>query len=294
MQAADVATTTIESQPERNALEVTEWLTVTMLEWSGKVMAVVLLMILAWVLGAWARRAIGRLLERPTIDRTLSRFLGNAARWIIFVMAIVASLGFFGFNITSVAALVGAAGLTIGLALQGSLSNLAAGIMLLVLRPFKIGDVVQLAGQIGKVDDVDLFNTKIDTGDNRRLILPNGQIFGSTIENITHHPLRRCDVNVGTAYAADLRQARAALRRAGETIAKRDPARQVDVVLQNLGTHAIEWTVRVWVPTSEFIACRDQLLEAIKDSLDAEGISIPFPQQEVWFRNSLEKRATSL
>ncbi|MBL9001333.1 MAG: mechanosensitive ion channel [Phycisphaerae bacterium] len=294
MQAADVATTTIESQPERNALEVTEWLTVTMLEWSGKVMAVVLLMIFAWVLGAWARRAIGRLLERPTIDRTLSRFLGNAARWIIFVMAIVASLGFFGFNITSVAALVGAAGLTIGLALQGSLSNLAAGIMLLVLRPFKIGDVVQLAGQIGKVDDVDLFNTKIDTGDNRRLILPNGQIFGSTIENITHHPLRRCDVNVGTAYAADLRQARAALRRAGETIAKRDPARPVDVVLQNLGTHAIEWTVRVWVPTSEFIACRDQLLEAIKDSLDAEGISIPFPQQEVWFRNTLEKRATSV
>lgn len=294
MQAADVATTTIESQPERNALEVTEWLTVTMLEWSGKVMAVVLLMIFAWILGAWARRGIGRLMERPSIDRTLTRFLGNAARWIIFVMAIVASLGFFGFNITSVAALVGAAGLTIGLALQGSLSNLAAGIMLLVLRPFKIGDVVQLLGQIGKVDDIDLFNTKIDTGDNRRLILPNGQIFGSTIENITHHPWRRCDVNVGTAYAADLRLARATLRRAGESIAKRDQARAVDVVLQNLGTHAIEWTVRVWVPTAEFIACREQLLEAIKDNLDAAGISIPFPQQEVWFRNTLEKHATSV
>lgn len=272
---------------KRSAAQVTELLTRAALEWGGKLVAVIILLILAWMLGAWARRGVGRLLERPQFDRTLARFLGNITRWVIFVMAIVACLGFFGFNITSVAALVGAAGLTVGLALQGSLSNLAAGIMLLILRPFKIGDVVVLSGQVGKVDDIDLFNTKLDTPDNRRLILPNGQIFGSTIENITHHPFRRCDVNVGTPYAADLRLVRTALRAAGESLANRDPSRPVDVILQNLGSNAVEWTVRVWVPTKEFIATKDALTEAVKDHLDAAEIPIPFPQMEVWFRSAL-------
>lgn len=282
------AATTAETVEEQEATaRLTEWLWRVGIEWSGKIVAVLLLLIVAWILGAWARRAIGRVLERPQVDQTLGRFLGNLARWVIFLMAIIACLGFFGFNITSVAALVGAAGVTIGLALQGSLSNLAAGIMILILRPFKIGDVVMIAGQLGKVDDIDLFNTKIDTGDNRRLIVPNGQIFGNTMENVTHHPWRRCDVTVGTAYAADLAKTRAALRSAGERLAKRDVTRPVDVFLQNLGNNAVEWVVRVWVPTADFIVCKDQLIEAIKDQLDREGISIPFPQLEVWFRNAL-------
>jgi small conductance mechanosensitive channel len=287
--ALQSGTETIEEKEATARL--TEWLWRVGIEWSGKIVAVLILLIVAWILGAWARRAIGRVLERPQIDRTLGRFLGNLARWLIFLMAIIACLGFFGFNITSVAALVGAVGVTIGLALQGSLSNLAAGIMLLILRPFKIGDVVMIAGQLGKVDDVDLFNTKIDTGDNRRLIVPNGQIFNSTMENVTHHPWRRCDVTVGTAYGADLRRARAALRAAGESIRRRDPARPVDVLLQNLGNNAVEWVVRVWVPTPDFIVCKDELIEAIKDHLDREGISIPFPQLEVWFRNALATAA---
>jgi small conductance mechanosensitive channel len=274
--------------PAKAAVEVTQWATKIGIEWGGKILGVIVLLIIAWMLGGWARRAVGRLLDRPQLDKTVGRFLGNLARWIVFGLAVIACLGFFGFNITSVAALVGAAGLTIGLALQGSLANLAAGIMLLVLRPFKIGDVVQLAGQIGKIDDIDLFNTKIDTGDNRRLIIPNGQIFGNTIENITHHAWRRCDVNVGTAYNGDLKVVRSVLRKAALSIVERDPAKDVDVVLQGLGTHSIEWTVRVWVPTASFMTCRDRLLETIKDELDRVGVSIPFPQMEVWFRNPVD------
>lgn len=271
----------------RSTAEMTEWLIRMGIEWGGKILAVIALLVAAWMLGTWARRSIGRLLDRPQIDKTLGRFLGNMVRWVVLVMAVVGCLGFFGFNITSVAALVGAASLTVGLAMQGSLSNLAAGIMLLILRPFKIGDVVLLSGQVGKIDDIDLFNTKLDTPDNRRLIIPNGQIFGNTIENITHHKWRRCDVNVGTAYASDLRLTRAALKAAGESIKSRDTTRPVEVVLQNLGNNAVEWTARVWVPTAEFIVCKDQLVEAIKDHLDAAEIPIPFPQMEVWFRTAL-------
>lgn len=279
--------TVVETGKAPEAMDLAQWIGQTGIQWGGKILAVVALLVVAWIVGTWARRSLGRALERTRMDITLVRFFGNLARWVIFLMAIVACLGFFGFNITSVAALVGAAGLTVGLALQGSLSNLAAGIMLLILRPFKIGDVVNLSGQFGRIDDIDLFNTKVDTLDNRRLIIPNGQIFGNTIENVTHHPWRRCDVSVGTAYAADLRSARAALRRAGESIARKDPSKPVDVVLQNLGSHSVEWTVRVWVPTAEFIACKDELTEAVKDHLDAAGVSIPFPQMDVWFRNAL-------
>lgn len=274
------------------SVELTQYLTRLAIEWGGRVVGVLVLLVAAWLLGFYVRRAIGRLFDKTRVDKTLARFLGNMARWLIFVMGIVACLGLFGFNITSVAALVGAAGLTVGLAMQGSLSNLAAGIMLMLLRPFKIGDVVSLAGQIGKVDDLDLFNTKIDTGDNRRLIIPNGQIFGSTIENITHHPFRRVEVNVGVAYSADLYLTRTILKASGESLPTRDQSKAVEVLLVNLGNNAVEWTVRVWVPAGDFITAKDQLLVEIKTRLDAAGLSIPFPQLELWFRNPLPGKAT--
>ncbi|MFN4244125.1 MAG: mechanosensitive ion channel family protein [Tepidisphaerales bacterium] len=271
--------------------EFSQFLLRMAVEWSGKLLAVLGLLIGAWVLGFYVRRAIGKAFERSKIDQTLGRFLGNVVRWLIFVMGVVACLGLFGFNITSVAALVGAAGLTVGLALQGSLSNLAAGLMLMLTRPFKVGDFVNVAGQLGRVDDIDLFNTKIDTPDNRRLIVPNGQIFNQTIENITHHAWRRADVPVGVAYSSDLKVVRAALRRAAESIPQRDPAKPVDVLLQGFGANSIDWTVRIWVPAKEFFPCRDRLVERMKEELDAAGISIPFPQLELWFRNRLETSA---
>jgi small conductance mechanosensitive channel len=274
--------------PAEISPEVLRALTETGILWSGRLVGVMALLIGAWILGFYVRRAIGKVLEKTHIDQTLGRFLGNVLRWLIFVMGVIACLGLFGFNITSVAALVGAAGLTIGLAMQGSLSNLAAGIMLMLLRPFKIGDFVNVAGQAGRVDDLDLFNTKIDTPDNRRLIIPNGQVFGSTIENITHHTWRRADVPVGVAYHSDLKVVRAALRRAAESIDLRDPAKPVDVLLQGFGANSIDWTVRIWVPAKEFFPCRDRLVERMKQELDLAGISIPFPQLELWFRNPLE------
>ncbi|MBM4014676.1 MAG: mechanosensitive ion channel [Planctomycetes bacterium] len=277
----------IASTPPSAASDPQEWLGPVVFAWAGKVLAVLMVMAVAWFLAGWMRRAIGRVLDRPYVDRTLSRFLGNLSRWVVLIVALVGCLGVFGFNITSVATVLGAAGLAVGLALQGSLSNLAAGVMLLLLRPFKVGDVVSVGGQLGRVDDVDLFQTKVDTGDNRRLILPNASVFSGVIENLTHHPWRRCDVPIGVAYGSDLTATRAALHRAGERLGQRQPDKAIEVLLDALGDSSVNWLVRVWVPTADFAAAKDALIEALVHELDAAGIAIPFPQLDVWFKNPL-------
>lgn len=265
--------------------QVASWTSRLLTEWSLKIVGVILVLAGAWIVAAWARRALYRVLNRPHFDQTLIRFISNLARWAILLIGFVACLTLFGIAPASLAAVVGAAGLAIGLALQGSLSNLAAGIMLLLLRPFKVGDAIQVAGQIGTVDDIELFNTKIDTIENRRLIIPNSQIFGAVIENITHHR-RRCIVFVvGVEYAADIDRTRSVLEEAVRAVPGRldDPAPMV--VLHNLGSTSVEWQLRVWAPTPDFLIVRQALIRSVKYALDQAGIGIPFPQMDVWMRS---------
>jgi small conductance mechanosensitive channel len=263
-------------------VEVAAWTGKLVTEWTLKIIGVLLVIVVAWMLAGWARRALYRVLNRPKFDQTLIRFLSNLARWAILIVGIVASLTIFGIAPASLAAIVGAAGLAIGLALQGSLSNLAAGIMLLLLRPFKVGDMVLIAGHTGKVDDIELFNTKIDTIDNRRIIVPNGQIFNGVIENLTHHARRMAQVDVGVAYDSEIDQTRAALLNAAMQVPQRLPDTQPNVVLRNFGPSSVDWQVQVWVPTTDFGPARQALIRAIKHSLDQAGITIPFPQMEIW------------
>lgn len=286
-QPAPQAPTSLQELLPTGWQELQGLLSVIVIDWIGKVLGVLLVMTAAWILAGWARRGVGRLLDRPYVDRTLGRFLGNVAKWVVLIVALVGCLGVFGFNITSVATVLGAAGLAVGLALQGSLSNLAAGVMLLLLRPFKVGDLVLVAGQLGRIDDIDLFQTKIDTSDNRRLILPNSSVFSGVVENWTHHKARRCDVPVGVAYGSDVTATRAALRRAAESLPMRQTDKVPDVLLDKLGPSSVDWLVRVWVPSADFIAAKDALVEAVIRELKSEGIAIPFPQLEVWFKNSL-------
>ncbi len=265
--------------------EVASWTTRLVTEWSLKLLGVVLVLAGAWIVAAWARRALYRVLNRPHFDQTLIRFISNLARWAILLIGFVACLTLFGIAPASLAAVVGAAGLAIGLALQGSLSNLAAGIMLLLLRPFKVGDAILVAGQIGTVDDIELFNTKIDTLENRRLIIPNSQIFGAVIENITHHP-RRCIVFViGVEYAADVDRTRQVLEEVVRSVPGRLDEPAPMVVLNNLGANSVEWQLRVWAPSSDFLAVRQALIRSVKYGLDQAGIGIPFPQMDVWMRS---------
>jgi small conductance mechanosensitive channel len=255
-------------------------------EYGPPVIGVILLLAIAWAAAGVVRRTVLRGLERARFDPTLGKFISNTVRWLIIALAVMACLEVFGVKTTGFAALLGAAGLAVGLGFQGSLSNLAAGVMLLVFRPFKVGDVVNVGGQLGTVNEIDLFTTSLDTPDGRRIIMPNGQIFGSTIENITYHPRRRADVNVGVAYDADIDATRRALERAAAAVpgALADPP--PGVVLLNLGASSVDWMVQVWTPTADFGKNKQALVRSVKLELDRAGISIPYPQMDVHVRGA--------
>ena len=158
--------------------------------------------------------------------------------------------------------------------------------MLLVFRPFKVGDVVKVADQVGKVDEIQLFSTTIDTFDNRRFIIPNSGIYGAVIENITFHPQRRVDVDVGVSYDADIDETRRVLTAAVEATegGLADPEPQI--VLNGLGASSVDWTVRLWGATSEYLDIKQALIRQVKMQLDQAGIEIPYPQMDVHMRNS--------
>lgn len=239
------------------------------------------IMIGAWILAGWLGSKLERAMLRAKLDLTLARFLARLARWGIIILGVALSLSVFGVDPTTLAAAIGAMGIAIGLALQGTLSNFAAGVMLLIFRPFDIGDVVELDGDTGTVHTIDLFVTKIDTFDKKRVIVPNSKVFGNTIENITHHPFRRVTVSVGTAYEADLDAARAALEKAANGIEGRRDDPPAQVVLSELGSSSVEWSVRVWADTADFWPVRERLVGAIKRELDAADVGIPYPQMDV-------------
>lgn len=219
--------------------------------------------------------------RRAEVDATLGSFFGQVAKWAVLAIGVIAAIGKMGVPTASFAAVIGGASLAIGLAFQGSLGNLAAGVMLLIFRPFKVGDVVNAAGVTAKVIEIQLFSTMFDTVDNRRIIVPNGAIFGGTIENITHHPTRRCDVAVGTSYDADLGETRKILERVASEVVggKSDPEPQI--YLTELGGSSIDWAIRVWVDAADYWAVRERLLRDAKNALDQADIGIPYPQMDV-------------
>jgi small conductance mechanosensitive channel len=264
----------------------------SLLDYAVQAVGVLVLLFAAWLVAGWARRATRRTLERGGIDATLTKFFSNLARYVVLIAAVLTALSVFGIETTSFAAVLAAAGLAIGLALQGTLSNFSAGVMLLTFRPFKVGDIVSVGGVTGKVNEIELFTTTMDTPDNRRIIVPNGTVFGSTIENITYHPVRRVDVAVGTDYGADLAHARRVLEGIAaqhHTVDDQEP----QVLLTDLGDSSINWQVRAWCKTEDYWGVKDALTHAVKDGLDAEGIGIPFPQRDVHIDGVLAGRVPS-
>ncbi len=250
-------------------------------EYGGPVLIALATLTVGWIVAGWVGSLTFRALRRAKIDETLAKFLTKFARWGVLLLVLLACLSVFGVETTSFAAVIGSAGIAIGLAFQGTLSNFAAGIMLLMFRPFHVADVINVAGHLGKVDEISLFTTTLDTFDNRRIIVPNGQVFGSTIENVTYHPHRRADVAVGVSYAADIDKTRDVLMQAARSVPGGLSDPEPAIWLSDLGDSAVNWSVRVWAKSDDFGDVKQATIRAVKNALDDAGIEIPFPQMDI-------------
>ena len=228
----------------------------------------------AGIVSGFVRRRVN---ANPGIDQTLGNFAASMVRWAILLMVLVAILGLFGIQATSLVAMLGAATLAIGLALQGTLSDLAAGFMLILFRPYKLGQYVEVGGAAGTVVDLNLFVTELATVDNVQIIIPNGQAWGSIITNFSHHKTRRVDIVFGIDYGDDADKAMQIimdLAKADERVLD-DPAPWVRVT--NLGDSSVDLTSRVWCKAEDFWDLKFHLTKSVKEAFDAKGISIPYP-----------------
>lgn len=274
-----------------NLTKVVEDMMPQLVEYGLRVLGVLLLLWIASKVAAWLGEKLAARMEGRGVEKTVATFLGAMVRYLILAAAVLSCLSLFGVEATSFAALLGAAGLAVGLAFQGTLSNFAAGVMLLVFRPFKVDDVITAGGQTGKVVDLGLFVTALDTPDNRRIIVPNKAIADGVIENVTHHDIRRADVKVGVDYSADMQKTREVLEKAAQAVEGRldDPGHQV--VLTNLGDSALDWQVRIWCKTEDYFAVLEAGTVGVKKALDEAGIGIPFPQMDVHVDGSVGRAA---
>jgi small conductance mechanosensitive channel len=238
-----------------------------------------------FIVGRWIAKAVSgtikRLMKRHEVDPTLVNFLGNLIYAALLAVVILAAVGRLGIETTSMLAIFGAAGLAIGLALKDSLSNFAAGVMLILFRPFKQGDVVQIGGVTGKVAEIRIFSTQLNTGDNVSITIPNGNIVSDTISNFTAYDERRVDLLIGVGYGDDLRKARQVMGQvcsSHEGVLK-SPA--TNVFVMDLADSSVNFAVRPWVKTDDYWAVRSDILERCKVELEAAGCSIPYPQTDL-------------
>ena len=254
------------------------------MQYGPKLLGAVLIIVLTFIIAKIIGRIIHRFFEKAEFDETLERFFAKLIYYVVLVIGLTFALSAFGVEVTSLAAVLAAAGFAVGMALSGTLSNFANGVMLLIFRPFDVGDVINAAGVTAKVNAIELFTTTLDTGDNRRIIVPNSSVYGGIIENITHHDERRCDVGVGCDYSADIDKTREVLSKAAESLDEKmlkGDGRGYQIVLGDLGDSSVNWTVRFWCLASDYWPLKEALTRAIKMHLDEAGIGIPFPQMDV-------------
>ena len=248
----------------------------------GSVLAALLILIVGFILGGWARRRLTSLGGKHAhLDLTLFTFLGNIARYIVIGFAFLFVLNTFGVQTTSFVAVIGAAGLAIGLALQGTLSNVAAGVMIVFFRPIKLGQFVEVNGQMGTVKDITLNYTELAAVSNVQIIIPNSQVWGNTIINYSSYDTRRAEWVFGVGYGANLKLAEDTIRSTimADPRAKPDPEPFIQV--NNLGDSSVDFLVRVWCDSSDYFGFQADMKRHVKEALDTAGIEIPFPTRTV-------------
>ncbi|MEN8834136.1 mechanosensitive ion channel domain-containing protein [Pacificibacter sp.] len=249
-----------------------------LISFGGSILGAVLMLLFGWLLSRWASsrvRAIGQRFE--ALDDTLFNFMGNLLRYAILAFTVLFVLDTFGIQTTSIVALIGAAGLAIGLALQGTLSNVASGVMIVFFRPFKIGDFVEIAGVSGTVKDITLNFTVLADVSNVQIIVPNAQTWGNIITNYSINNIRRAEWIFSVAYDANLKDAEDTIRKfiMADSRSMSDPEPFIQV--NNLGDFSVDFLVRVWVPSSQYFQYQADMKRGVKEALDAAGVEIPFP-----------------
>ncbi len=245
----------------------------------------IVLALAVFIIGKWVAKRVTGFIERrmmaSNIDVTISKFVKNILYYIFLTVIIIAALGQIGIQTASFVAIVGAAGLAVGLALQGSLANFAAGVLLILFRPIKVGDFVEVAGVAGVVNEISIFSTTLTTGDNKTIIVANSSVMGSNITNYSTQPTRRVDLVVGVSYDANIQQVKdelQALADADDRILK-DPAVTIGVV--ELADSSVNLVFRPWVNSADYWGVHFDLHEKIKNRFDEVGIGIPYPTMDL-------------
>ncbi|WP_455375474.1 mechanosensitive ion channel family protein [Kaarinaea lacus] len=268
-----------------------EWVSEYAIPWGINIVTAIAIYIIGRFISKLIIKSLLKVMERANVDLSLRGFIGNILNVVLLVVIVIAALEQLGVDTTSVLAVFAAAGLAVGLALKDSLSNFAAGVMLIIFKPFKVGDVIDTAGKIGKVQSIQIFNTVLRTGDNQEIIIPNSQVYGGSITNITACDTRRIDLVIGIGYDDDIKKAKTII----ETIIGNNASILKDpeptIMVLELGESSIDIAVRPWVNASDYWAVRAYLLQSIKETFDENGISIPYPQRDL---HLIQSDATAL
>ena len=249
--------------------------------WGIKIVAAILI----YIIGRWVAKlivkSVVKLMEKSNVDESLRQFVGNIIGAVLTVFIVIAAIEQLGVDTTSIMAIFAAAGLAVGLALKDSLSNFSAGVMLIIFKPFKLGDLVTAGGSTGVVEGIQIFNTVMRTGDNQEIIIPNSHIYGSSIINMSTRDTRRVDLVIGIGYDDNIGKAKHLIEGiiAKNSLILTDPAPTIMVL--ELGESCIDIAVRPWVKTGDYWGVRADLLQTIKETFDEQGISIPYPQRDL-------------
>lgn len=248
----------------------------------GDVLAAIFILFIGYTIAGWAKRRIRGIGGRkPQLDTTLFNFLGNIARYVVLAFTFLFVLNTFGIQTTSIVAAIGAAGIAVGLALQGTLANVAAGVMIIFFRPIKEGDFVEVAGQMGTVKEITLNYTELASIGNFQIIIPNSEVWGNTIVNYSVYDRRRAEWTIGVGYGANLAEAERVIRETITADERTDLSEDLFLQVNNLGESSVDFLVRAWVSADDFFAYQADIKRKVKEALDAAGVDIPFPTRTV-------------
>jgi len=265
-------------------IDVEKWINM-LIEYGSDYGIKILGAIIIWIVGSWVIKKIKRILQKAMdkfdYDESLERFISNLIVGVLKVLLVVVILGNLGVETTSFAAILAAAGLAIGLALQGSLSNFAGGVLIMIFKPYRIGDFIEAQGEMGVVKEIEIFTTKLNTTDNKEVIIPNGTISNGNITNYSTEKTRRVDITMGVSYDADIKQTKDLLMKILTDHPKvlKDP--EPSIFLGELADSSVNYKVRPWVLTDDYWDVYFEIMETCKIELDKAGIEIPYPQMDI-------------